>query len=355
MSRTLEANDIILNMNMLPHEPLSNHDRPDGIRIGVQEMTRFGMGEPEMGRIAELIHECIVGKKDVKEEVNRFRSQFREVRYSYDNFGERKAEPLKLDEIRSGPSSPDGLVNDTVAARPEAFPCAAAAGRLPRACSGGRTPSRSSSASSGLGPFTLGGRPVRASPPCSSGPGRRPSGQRLRPAPGQLRPLLINSLLFTVQLSLVYVGFTMTSASRGALITNLQPFFLLFLAHFFLAGDRITLLKLIGLVLGFAGRGLRLAGPRGRRAATSWPGDLLLLGRHRHLGRQRRLHQAPRPEHLVGSDRVLPAALFDPAVCPGRAAVGRAHGRAGSTSGSWPPSPSRWCSRPPSRSSPGPG
>ena len=97
MSRTLEANNIILNMNMLPHEPLSNHDRPEGIRIGVQEMTRFGMGEPEMGRIAELIHECLVAKKDVKEEVNRFRSQFCEVRYSYDNFGDHRAETsLKL-------------------------------------------------------------------------------------------------------------------------------------------------------------------------------------------------------------------------------------------------------------------
>jgi glycine/serine hydroxymethyltransferase len=30
-------NDIILNMNMLPHEPLRKHDRPDGIRIGTQE------------------------------------------------------------------------------------------------------------------------------------------------------------------------------------------------------------------------------------------------------------------------------------------------------------------------------
>ena len=96
MSRTLEANDIILNMNMLPHEPLSSHDRPDGIRIGVQEMTRFGMGAQEMRQIAELIHAYIVGKKDVKEDVNRFRSEFHEVRYSYDNFGERKAEPLKL-------------------------------------------------------------------------------------------------------------------------------------------------------------------------------------------------------------------------------------------------------------------
>jgi glycine hydroxymethyltransferase len=88
VSRTLEANDIILNMNMLPHEPLSNHDRPDGIRLGVQEMTRFGMGEPEMARIAQLMHACIVGRRDVRDEVNRFRSEFHEVRYSYDNFGE---------------------------------------------------------------------------------------------------------------------------------------------------------------------------------------------------------------------------------------------------------------------------
>ena len=95
VSRTLEANDIILNMNMLPHEPLSNHDRPDGIRIGVQEMTRFGMGESEMVRIAELMHACIVGREDVREEVNRFRAGFQEVRYTYDNFGERTPAPVK--------------------------------------------------------------------------------------------------------------------------------------------------------------------------------------------------------------------------------------------------------------------
>jgi glycine hydroxymethyltransferase len=92
VSRRLEANDIILNMNMLPHEPLSNHDRPDGIRIGVQEMTRVGMGEPEMVRIAELIHECIVGRRDVREEVRRLRSGFQEVRYSYDHLGEPRSE-----------------------------------------------------------------------------------------------------------------------------------------------------------------------------------------------------------------------------------------------------------------------
>ena len=84
-SITLEMNDIILNMNMLPHEALSSVNNPEGIRIGVQEMTRFGMGKEEMRRIAELIKECIVDKKKVKEEANRFRSAFQEVKYSFDN------------------------------------------------------------------------------------------------------------------------------------------------------------------------------------------------------------------------------------------------------------------------------
>jgi glycine hydroxymethyltransferase len=84
VSRTLELNDIILNMNMLPHEPLSAHDHPEGIRIGVQEMTRFGMGQEEMPNVAELIKECVIDKKSVKEEVNRFRSHYQEAKYSFD-------------------------------------------------------------------------------------------------------------------------------------------------------------------------------------------------------------------------------------------------------------------------------
>jgi glycine hydroxymethyltransferase len=96
VSRTLEMNDIILNMNMLPHEALSSHDHPEGIRIGVQEMTRFGMGEEEMGRIAELIKECIVEKRSVKEDVNRFRSQYQEVKYSFDEPARMKPELVEM-------------------------------------------------------------------------------------------------------------------------------------------------------------------------------------------------------------------------------------------------------------------
>jgi len=96
VSRTLEINDIILNMNMLPHEPLSAHDHPEGIRIGVQEMTRLGMGEEEMVRIAELIKECIIEKRSVKEEVNRFRSEYQEVKYSFDELVRKKPELVEI-------------------------------------------------------------------------------------------------------------------------------------------------------------------------------------------------------------------------------------------------------------------
>jgi glycine hydroxymethyltransferase len=85
VSATLEMNDIILNMNMLPHEALETFDHPEGIRIGVQEMTRFGMGPDEMRRIAELMKGCIVDKKNVKEEVNAFREDYQEVQYSFDS------------------------------------------------------------------------------------------------------------------------------------------------------------------------------------------------------------------------------------------------------------------------------
>jgi len=85
VSKTLEINDIVLNMNMLPHEPLSNHDHPDGIRIGVQEMTRMGMATDEMERIADLIRECIIENKEVRDEVKSFRQDYQEVLYSFDD------------------------------------------------------------------------------------------------------------------------------------------------------------------------------------------------------------------------------------------------------------------------------
>jgi glycine hydroxymethyltransferase len=101
VSKTLEINDIILNMNMLPHEPLRNHDHPDGIRIGAQEMTRFGLGAEEMQQVAELIKRCIIDKQSIKDEVNEFRSHFQQVHYSYD--GRQDKKPSKVSEAKTFP------------------------------------------------------------------------------------------------------------------------------------------------------------------------------------------------------------------------------------------------------------
>jgi drug/metabolite transporter (DMT)-like permease len=71
-------------------------------------------------------------------------------------------------------------------------------------------------------------------------------------------PLLILSLLFTMQLSLFYLGLSKTLASRGSLVVNVVPFFVLIFAHFFIPGDRITLRKVLGMGLGFGGVALVL-------------------------------------------------------------------------------------------------
>jgi len=70
---------------------------------------------------------------------------------------------------------------------------------------------------------------------------------------GQAYQLLFISMVFTVQLSLFYLGLSKTLASRGTLLVNLQPFFVLLMAHYFIAGDQITTRKIVGMVLGFAG------------------------------------------------------------------------------------------------------
>jgi glycine/serine hydroxymethyltransferase len=48
-------------------------------------MTRFGMKKDEMEKIAQLMKECIADNKSVKEEVNRFRRDYQEVKYSFDD------------------------------------------------------------------------------------------------------------------------------------------------------------------------------------------------------------------------------------------------------------------------------
>jgi glycine hydroxymethyltransferase len=84
-ARHLKDNSIILNRNLLPFEPLVSEKNPAGVRIGVQEMTRVGMKEAEMGTIALFFKKCLIDGKYVGDEVNEFRAGFQEINYSFDN------------------------------------------------------------------------------------------------------------------------------------------------------------------------------------------------------------------------------------------------------------------------------
>ncbi|WP_218032041.1 serine hydroxymethyltransferase [Dictyobacter kobayashii] len=78
VAKRLEESDIILNYNMIPGD--ADPRNPSGLRIGVPEMTRFGMDERAMGELAQLIHESVRGK-NVKEQVNALRARYVEMKY----------------------------------------------------------------------------------------------------------------------------------------------------------------------------------------------------------------------------------------------------------------------------------
>lgn len=104
----------------------------------------------------------------------------------------------------------------------------------------------------------------------------RATGQSLALKKGQFFQLLILAALFAVQLSMFYFGLSKSNASRGTLISNLLPFWVLFLAHFFIPGDRITRRKFLGILLGFSGVAFMFAEKKGVTADFR-AGDLIIL------------------------------------------------------------------------------
>jgi hypothetical protein len=79
VARRLEDNNIVVNYQALPDDQTFLDS--SGIRIGVQEMTRFGMVEADFDRLAGYMADCIIRGRRVKEEVAAFRKGFLEMRY----------------------------------------------------------------------------------------------------------------------------------------------------------------------------------------------------------------------------------------------------------------------------------
>jgi drug/metabolite transporter (DMT)-like permease len=102
-------------------------------------------------------------------------------------------------------------------------------------------------------------------------------GIRLFERDGTLWPGIACGLLFGLEFVLIYVGLNYTTASRGIVFLYLAPFVVAFGAHYLIAGDRLTALKLAGLAAAMLG--LMVAMREGLLEPgrpTLW-GDILLL------------------------------------------------------------------------------
>jgi glycine hydroxymethyltransferase len=78
-AKRLESMNIICNYNLLPGD--ADPKSPSGLRLGVQEMTRFGMGPDAMGAMAELFADALNGK-DVRDAVIALRGRYQELQYT---------------------------------------------------------------------------------------------------------------------------------------------------------------------------------------------------------------------------------------------------------------------------------
>lgn len=88
VEKKLEECNIFVNRNLLPYDKRMGRDykAPGGIRIGVQELTRLGMGKSEMIEIADLIKRAVIDKapsNEIKREVMELRKDFQKVKYCF--------------------------------------------------------------------------------------------------------------------------------------------------------------------------------------------------------------------------------------------------------------------------------
>ncbi len=86
IAENLENANIIINKNLLPWDSLERTKDPSGVRIGVQEVTRYRMKEGEMDEIAEFIKKVAIdhaGTEKIKKEVIELKENFAEIGFSF--------------------------------------------------------------------------------------------------------------------------------------------------------------------------------------------------------------------------------------------------------------------------------
>jgi aminomethyltransferase len=81
VARRLEENNIVVNYQASPEE--EGFTASGSLRMGVPEMTRFGMEPEDFGELAELIRDVIVHRATVKPQVVELRKRFLDMKYCF--------------------------------------------------------------------------------------------------------------------------------------------------------------------------------------------------------------------------------------------------------------------------------
>jgi len=81
MAERLEANNIICNFQATPDQ--EGFTVSGALRMGVSEMTRFGMEEADFRELAVLVHEIVANDVRAVEKVKALRARFQELQFCF--------------------------------------------------------------------------------------------------------------------------------------------------------------------------------------------------------------------------------------------------------------------------------
>lgn len=82
-------------------------------------------------------------------------------------------------------------------------------------------------------------------------------------------------VLFGLEFACIYLGMIYTDAARSVIFVYISPFIVAIGAHFFIKGDRLNLLKIIGLIIAFSGIIVVFGGRPSTAKPIMWLGDIL--------------------------------------------------------------------------------
>ena len=87
IEKRLEDQNIICNREPIPGDLQAgrHYTNPGGVRLGVAELTRLGMGKSEMNEIAEIVHLAMDGtkKREAVSRIKELRKGYQKVKYSF--------------------------------------------------------------------------------------------------------------------------------------------------------------------------------------------------------------------------------------------------------------------------------